>query len=603
MPTLWLYLSERFDAQPYFLGIVMSAFSFMGLFSGPIMGRMSDKTGKTKYLILFANLWEIGGNVMYWMGFNKWFILGSRLIAGVGTGVGASIIAQVSLATTPEERTGVLSILMLCRQVGLLFGPAFNLFLRYCDFKIGSFVVDAYTVPGLFMAMLWGLHEIMVICLYFELKELQEQEQINTHIKYSNSDTTIANLGSDYSSLSTIAGQSATPSQSVTTTGENSDSSRSNLTISGAHLQNRDRNLPPPFLDSPTRQQIGSDYMQQGDVSSGAIQTIDCKVGREVFQQTDPPVLKVVGDGFEDSDSGHPDYLSRSASKTNDMIETAERYMTVNTTGDANRANGLIQNTDSPLSRPHSHSHTAISTYSVETIKPLGRCSQYINEYMREEIVVILFAVFASLFNQTGLEALVTPLTQRFLNWKELENSMMYLIAGAEVCLVFLIVRWLSKCLTDCTLILGGFIVEVVAVSWLLWFMPNAQPNSQSNLAPFIVGVFLDCFGLPFIFTCSISLYSKVTSKETQGFSHGLRRSVTGLATIAGPLWCGSLVNNLFLCLGGTLGCMVVALLLTVLSFRHMRRLELRNQEEEAEARAEAEEKKRDNSERQPLLL
>jgi hypothetical protein len=184
----------------------------------------------------------------------------------------------------------------------------------------------------------------------------------------------------------------------VTNTEENTDSSRSNLTISGAHLH-QDRNLPPPFLDSPTRQQIGGDYIQ-GDVSSGNIQTIDCKVGGDVFQQTDQQLL--VPDGFDNSysgGSGVPDYLSRSASKTNEMIESAERFMNINLADGATQsgANGLVQGTDSPLSQPrnpghsqpvlgygsinHRESNTATSTYSHDNVKAISTSGrwQYIN--------------------------------------------------------------------------------------------------------------------------------------------------------------------------------------------------------------------------------
>ena len=37
------------------------------------------------------------------------------------------------------------------------------------------------------------------------------------------------------------------------------------------------------------------------------------------------------------------------------------------------------------------------------------------------------------------------------------------------------------------------------------------------NLWRFIIGCAMDMFGLPFLVACSISLYSKITRKETQG--------------------------------------------------------------------------------------
>ena len=41
--------------------------------------------------------------------------------------------------------------------------------------------------------------------------------------------------------------------------------------------------------------------------------------------------------------------------------------------------------------------------------------------------------VFVILFVQAGMEALYTPLTQRFFNWGDLENSIFYSVTGLLV--------------------------------------------------------------------------------------------------------------------------------------------------------------------------
>lgn len=106
------------------------------------------------------------------------------------------------------------------------------------------------------------------------------------------------------------------------------------------------------------------------------------------------------------------------------------------------------------------------------------------------------------------------------------------------------------------------------------------------ELSVFVVGVFLQLLGLPFVSVSQVSLFSKVTGENTQGqdmtgngfetraggndmtkagvlslwaefvvrvcagFSQGVRRSVGGLATILGPLWAGGLTANLYVMLG-----------------------------------------------------
>lgn len=60
LPTIWRFL-QTLDAAPYFLGLVLSAFSLSGLLSGPLFGHWSDRTRSTKKIILFANIFEIVG--------------------------------------------------------------------------------------------------------------------------------------------------------------------------------------------------------------------------------------------------------------------------------------------------------------------------------------------------------------------------------------------------------------------------------------------------------------------------------------------------------------------------------------------------------------
>jgi MFS family permease len=50
------------------------------------MGKISDMTGKVKILILVATVFEIGGNILYFVSQNIYIVLLGRLIAGVGMG-------------------------------------------------------------------------------------------------------------------------------------------------------------------------------------------------------------------------------------------------------------------------------------------------------------------------------------------------------------------------------------------------------------------------------------------------------------------------------------------------------------------------------------
>jgi ceroid-lipofuscinosis MFS transporter 7 len=81
LPTALQYL-QKYGGGQIQLGLCLSAYSFSSLFSSPIMGRFSDKTNNTKLIMLLANLWQIAGNLMYFMGINTTFIICGRLVAG-----------------------------------------------------------------------------------------------------------------------------------------------------------------------------------------------------------------------------------------------------------------------------------------------------------------------------------------------------------------------------------------------------------------------------------------------------------------------------------------------------------------------------------------
>lgn len=452
LPTIWKYL-QTLDAAPYFLGLSLSAFSFSGLLSGPLFGHWSDRTRTTKKIILFANLFEIVGNFMYFMGLSKWLLLSSRLVAGIGTGAGSSIFGFLTRSTLPEDRATVFAAVMACRQAGLLIGPAFNIFLRLCDFHIGPFVVNKYTAPGLFMCALWILLQFAVVFMYWDLPPL---ERNTAKVKQANR-----------------------TSENEQTTEENNE-------------DNNDEAQPLMYS-----QEIHSSY--------GSV---------------------VMPNSASDHISANTNHVSQPSSPTTESPESSNPFK-----------------------------HFSLS-----------------REFLREEVVVLLAAQFITLFNQTALETMVTPLTQKFFGYGELENSVMYCLCGVEVIAGFFFVRWLSGRVAERVVLAIGLAICSISNVWCLIFLANPLGDYPWQLTEFIIGVFLQVLGLPFVAVAQVSLYSKVTAAKTQGFSQGVRRSVGGLATILGPLWAGGLTDNMYIMLGVMMG--LLTLLSVMLAFSYKRLVE-----------------------------
>ncbi|XP_021177182.2 uncharacterized protein mfsd8l1 [Fundulus heteroclitus] len=456
LPTIWRYL-QALEAAPYFLGLALSAFSLSGLLSGPLFGYWSDRTRTTKKIILLSNFFEIIGNFLYFMGYSKWLILSSRLVAGIGTGAGSSIFGFLTRSTSSEDRATVFAAVMACRQAGLLIGPAFNIFLRLCDFRLGPFVVNKYTAPGLFMFVLWILLQLAVVFLYWDLPPVDRKKTLST---------------SQHSGEEGVDGF-----------GEDEEDVEAEI---------------KPLM---TSQELVGSY---GSVMTSSL----CKKHRAAACNISP-----------------------------DHIH-------------------------SPLQSP-------MSSSSQELHEPCRHFS-LCQEFLREEVVVLLAAQFITLFNQTALETMVTPLTQKYFNFEELENSVMYCLGGVVVIAGFLFVRWMSRHFKERVVLAIGLGICNISCIWCLVFLANPFGGFAWKLTEFIIGVFLQVIGLPFVAVAQVSLFSKVTSERSQGFSQGVRRSVGGLATILGPLWAGGLTENMYIMMGVMAGLLVLLTIMLAFSYKRL---------------------------------
>ena len=103
IPTCWNYMHDNFGAEKWFYGLTLAAMSISNFIMGPLMGALYDRTHEPKYIVLFLNLFEIGGelkslmyplllcmypflfsgNFMYFAASSKYMILASRFLTGM----------------------------------------------------------------------------------------------------------------------------------------------------------------------------------------------------------------------------------------------------------------------------------------------------------------------------------------------------------------------------------------------------------------------------------------------------------------------------------------------------------------------------------------
>ena len=74
---------------------------------------------------------------------------------------------------------------------------------------------------------------------------------------------------------------------------------------------------------------------------------------------------------------------------------------------------------------------------------------------------------------------MVTPLTQKYFSFGELENSVMYCLGGVVVIAGFLFVRWLSCHVAERVVLAIGLTICNISCIWCLIFLAN--PLGQTD--------------------------------------------------------------------------------------------------------------------------
>ncbi|GFS31058.1 hypothetical protein NPIL_465681 [Nephila pilipes] len=552
-PTIWNYIHERLGGQASMLGVVISAYSLSSFFANPLVGWWSDKSLNTRTILLVTILAEAIGSILYFVGMHVWVLIIGRLIAGFGAGGGAAVLADITRTTLEEDRTPVLSVVIASRQLGLIIGPAFNIFLSKIDFHIFSFPVDKYTSPGLLMAVLWLVLEIMVLFAYHNLTTLKDDEDVEKLFQNYNSIITGSIPYSDLDNLSTleVAFTSSYPPYS-------------------AGASNMDSLAPGALIYSSSQPNLQVEWLEDSNENVNSlkkeeIETIKCqKIAAESnsFLKPGKSPIKRVRDAED-----------RAGSVSDRMIESAERLIQ-STSGsygnylDENNSQEKQENTNSRISSTNPSTPYSDPVFdSDEKTSLLGHIRE---DYFRDEIIVLLGLAFISCFAQTVLETIVTPLAQKYYKFTEMDNSFIYLFAGVEVIAVFTAIKYISRKVSDRALIIFGLIILSISMILPMLYIPSAISGDKKTLIYFIVTIILDLIGIATIVVCSSSLLSKLTSEDSQALFQGLRRSMVSLGCIMGPLWGGAYLFNIYFLFSIPVAVTVLITVLFMLSYRKL---------------------------------
>lgn len=127
LPLLPFY-AESLGAGPVMVGMLVSVYAFCQLISGPVLGQISDRTGR-KPLLLVSQFGTFLGFLLLANATTLAMVFVSRVIDGLTAGNLSLAQAYISDVTAPQNRAKAFGIIGVAFGLGFLVGPAFSGFL------------------------------------------------------------------------------------------------------------------------------------------------------------------------------------------------------------------------------------------------------------------------------------------------------------------------------------------------------------------------------------------------------------------------------------------------------------------------------------------
>ena len=133
IPLLPFY-AEKLGASPFQVGWLIGIYAMCQLISGPLLGRMSDHTGR-KPLLIVSQIGTFIGFIVTAFAPNLWILFLARAIDGSTAGNLSLAQAYISDVTEPKDRAKSFGIIGISFGMGFLIGPAISGFLAGYDYR------------------------------------------------------------------------------------------------------------------------------------------------------------------------------------------------------------------------------------------------------------------------------------------------------------------------------------------------------------------------------------------------------------------------------------------------------------------------------------
>ncbi len=137
LPLLPFY-AEHYGASPTVVGWLVTAFALCQLISGPILGSLSDRTGRKPMLIVSQIGTLIGFLILAFANSLFWVFL-ARIIDGFTAGNLSVAQAYIADNTEPKDRAKSFAVIGIAFGLGFLIGPAISGYLSQFGYSTPIF--------------------------------------------------------------------------------------------------------------------------------------------------------------------------------------------------------------------------------------------------------------------------------------------------------------------------------------------------------------------------------------------------------------------------------------------------------------------------------
>jgi DHA1 family tetracycline resistance protein-like MFS transporter len=142
------FFAERLGATPAVVGLLVSSYAFCQLFSGPLLGRVSDRIGR-RPLLLLSQAGTFAGFLLLAASRSLWMVFLARIIDGATAGNISLAQAYIADVTAPEERSKSFALIGIAFGLGFLVGPAFSGYLAQFGYLYPVFVAAGLSATSI----------------------------------------------------------------------------------------------------------------------------------------------------------------------------------------------------------------------------------------------------------------------------------------------------------------------------------------------------------------------------------------------------------------------------------------------------------------------